>query len=213
MNLRPLYFELEGLTGFSALSPPAFKKFRALKKLNPERYYQLLNVRYIISQRGISTLPSQLPRTFIVPELRVADEDAIPSALADKNFSPLNAAFVTPEYASFTNAYPASPTASAEIQSYENENISIDVSSPNPGFLIILDPPYPGWKAYVNDSETEWTTVNINSRAVPIPQGNSTVTWKFQPDSYTFGSYITLAASVIMVLIFFLSSRLPRISI
>jgi hypothetical protein len=89
-------------------------------------------------------------------------------------------------------------TSSPEIESdvravrYEADDVVIEVSTPQPGFLLLLDTYFPGWKAFVDEKETAIYRANYNFRAVAVPAGRSTVHFKYRPHSFSIG--LALAA-------------------
>ncbi|MCX6645224.1 MAG: hypothetical protein NTY09_02525, partial [bacterium] len=97
-----------------------------------------------------------------------------------------------------------------------DEQVLIDVSSPDPAYLILADTFYPGWKAEIDG-------VPVNKiykafgyfRAIEIPAGNHLVRFFFKPDSFTIGvtlSVVTLSVSVILLIVQLLFFRKPKSS-
>jgi hypothetical protein len=75
---------------------------------------------------------------------------------------------------------------------YEADDVVIEVSTPQPGFLLLLDTYFPGWKASVDERQTAIYRANYNFRAVAVPAGRSTVHFYYQPLSFRIG--LALAA-------------------
>lgn len=69
----------------------------------------------------------------------------------------------------------------AKIIEYENTKIRISVESPEGGQLVLRDFDYPGWIAQVNGEEVPIYRHEGLFRAVSLPPGQSSVTFKFQP--------------------------------
>jgi hypothetical protein len=67
-----------------------------------------------------------------------------------------------------------------------------EVYAASESLLINNESHYPGWKVYVNDKESELLKANYIARAVKIPSGSSYVRFEYSPDSYRFGSLISL---------------------
>jgi hypothetical protein len=70
---------------------------------------------------------------------------------------------------------------SARISEYENHRISCEVEARMPGFLVLLDSFYPGWRAYVDGRETPILRANYAFRAVEIPEGEHRVEFVYEP--------------------------------
>ena len=61
---------------------------------------------------------------------------------------------------------------------------------------------YPkGWIAKIDGAEVPHLSVNYVLRALEIPAGKHSIIFEFKPQSYYIGNKITLASSVIMLLL------------
>lgn len=69
-----------------------------------------------------------------------------------------------------------------EFVDYTDTQVTIEVSSETEAYLILNDAYYPGWKATVNGEPVPVYRANVMFRAVPIPAGESTVVFYFEPD-------------------------------
>lgn len=70
----------------------------------------------------------------------------------------------------------------AVISSYGADRISIDTDFENgPGFVVLSDQYFPGWKAYVNGKETPVYCVDGLLRGVVVPQGKNVVEFWYRP--------------------------------
>jgi hypothetical protein len=72
-----------------------------------------------------------------------------------------------------------------------------EVESRGPGLLLIADQYYPGWRASVRGHEAAVLRADHCLRAVPVPEGKSTVKLAFVPASFRVGlslSLVTLLA-------------------
>ncbi len=56
-----------------------------------------------------------------------------------------------------------------------------------PGFLVLTDVFYPGWKAFLDGVETPILRANYAFRAVRVPQGAHSVVFRYEPLSFTLG--------------------------
>ena len=67
------------------------------------------------------------------------------------------------------------------ISSYSENEVVIDTVFTGDGFLILADQYYPGWKAYVDGTETKVLRANEILRGVTVPAGKHTVTFRYEP--------------------------------
>jgi hypothetical protein len=71
--------------------------------------------------------------------------------------------------------------------------LDIEARAPAGGFLVLTDPFYPGWRAYVNGDETPILRADYLFRAVALPPGTHTVRFVFAPWSLERGITLSLA--------------------
>ena len=110
----------------------------------------------------------------------------------------------------------------ATVLSYGPNEVLIEAHMPDPGFLVLLDSYFPGWKAYISpksevrspqsrtgpqtedrrpETEVSIYRANGNFRAVQLPQGDWLVRFKYTPLSLKVGLYISFIAGVICLLL------------
>ncbi len=73
------------------------------------------------------------------------------------------------------------------IKTYSSNLIRLDTYSPTNSILLLTDPYYPGWKAYVDRKEVPILRANFAFRAVEVPAGTHIVTFIYSPDSFKIG--------------------------
>jgi O-antigen/teichoic acid export membrane protein len=121
-------------------------------------------------------------------------------------------------------AWPLQP---AVVAHYSPNAVFIDVEMPGPGWLVLADSYFPGWKAYRSDpspeiptsktepkDETELEIVRAdgNFRAVWLEAGTHRVRYKYTPLSFKLGLYGSFMAVVVISLLalYWLWGRLYR---
>ncbi len=138
-----------------------------------------------------------LPRVFMVHDSLVRKDGTVLSALGDSQIDLRQLAFIAPSPTARSLSSPATETASAgevQLRSYRPEEIVADVNSKQPGYLMLLDPYYPGWKVQVDGADAPVERADYLFRAVYVAAGKHTVVFKYEPDSFRIGLEITLAS-------------------
>ncbi|HEV2320569.1 MAG TPA: YfhO family protein, partial [Verrucomicrobiae bacterium] len=92
----------------------------------------------------------------------------------------------------------ARANASAHVISEQPDEVTVNVSMPRPGFLLLLDTYYPGWKATVNGTKAPILRADYDFRAVQLPAGESTVQFVYQPAVFRWGILIFCLGLAIM---------------
>ena len=62
-----------------------------------------------------------------------------------------------------------------------------------PRMLLLSETDYPGWKVRVDGRPEKIYRANQAFRAVPLPSGNHTVRFTYEPGSFYYGLWISLA--------------------
>lgn len=77
------------------------------------------------------------------------------------------------------------------IESLSPNRVSVLVDSARDGFLVLADPWFPGWRAYVDGQETPLLRANVAMRAVELAAGSHRVVFEFAPISLDLGGAIS----------------------
>ena len=84
----------------------------------------------------------------------------------------------------------------ADIIKYEANSVTIQVNTSCDGLLFVSDNYYPGWRAYVDGTETKIYRADYSFRAVPIGKGSHTIIFRYDPISFTIGGAITMLSLI-----------------
>jgi O-antigen/teichoic acid export membrane protein len=105
------------------------------------------------------------------------------------------------------NPQPASHVAQP-VTHYSHNEVFVDATVHEPGWLVLADSYTPGWKAFVRpqeageeaEREVEIARVNGNFRGVPLDEpGAWTVRFKYTPDSVKIGAFISFIAGMTLL--------------
>jgi len=94
----------------------------------------------------------------------------------------------------------------AKIIEDKGSTLSLLVNIDQNAILVISDNYYPGWKAFIDNKETEIFQANYNFRAIIIPKGNHVVKFIYQPSSVRLGLLLSFF-SIATLLIFYFFAR------
>jgi hypothetical protein len=161
-----------------------------LRDLPPQNVYErtsFLPRAFVVSQAQRAPAPSELLVALHATDLRQTVFLDCPGS----RFEPAR----EPEIDSF----PGPAHQPAEVISREAERIVIEVQREEPGYLVLLDAWYPGWKCRAADgSELPVWRANGFFRAVQVPRGSQRLEFTFAPKSYRIGMTISLATLAVV---------------
>lgn len=93
-------------------------------------------------------------------------------------------------------------TAKIELFSYKPNHLVYETSSKSPQLAVFSEVYYKdGWNAYINGKSTDYVRANYVLRAMEVPAGNNKIEFKFEPQVIQTGSTISLASTIIFILI------------
>ncbi len=91
----------------------------------------------------------------------------------------------------------------------ENETVSVSIPDPQhvlvaatldkPGIVVLADVFYPGWKLEIDGKPAEILRTNRMMRGAFVQAGKHTLTYYYDPDSFRFGKWLSLAGLGILV--------------
>lgn len=178
------------------------------------RLLPLLNVGYVISDHPLNDpqltlldsrgaylykLPvhPQPARMYYNVEY-LPDDGQIASRLADTSFDPMQTLLIKGVNASITSAVDSKPVWKVNLIRSSALRTEFDVYTSAPGWLLVGDTYYPGWKATVNGRQTMIRQAHLALRAIEIPEGRHTVVFTYDPDSFRFGMFVSLVSALIL---------------
>ena len=98
--------------------------------------------------------------------------------------------------------YGVDSSATIELTQYAPNQLDYKSSSSKDGLAVFSEIYYPyGWKAYIDGKPEDHFRVDYALRALNIPAGEHTISFKFSPDSIAKGNVISVICVLIMYLI------------
>jgi hypothetical protein len=140
-----------------------------------------------------------LPRAYFAPRARVVPPDAVLETLDTAGFDPqMEVLLEEPGAEPIPLAPGGNATGAVHITSYEPERVEIDADVSAPGYLVLADLHYPGWKAFIGNKEVPIYRANYLFRAVRLPLGSSAVRFEYQPQSFRIGMMLSGATVALL---------------
>ena len=223
-----IYYEIEDIRHFDGLDVQWYEFLSRTMSL-PD-FLNLANVKYIVlnqddllTSMSLNLEPivkdngfilyknlSAFDRAFMVYDYRVADNDNEFLKLTVNNSAKLhNLAVIVNrdiKYASFkTNRSGTNNHNKITFLSYHPSYIKMKVNTSSPGFLVISNTYFPGWKAYVDNKKSEIIRTDFAFDGLFLEKGDHTVVLTYKPLSFLIGLVLTIAGliSLLLASIFF----------
>jgi hypothetical protein len=160
-----------------------------------------------------------LPRAFIVHRIKVIDpchgQEAL-TGMKSENFQPAKIAFIEGHIpASLVEALERVPEATgswAEIKEYRDNRVCIQATMDYPGFLILSDIYYPGWKVIVDGKEGKIYPADYLLRGVFLERGAHTIKFVYSPASFKIGASVGVLVLLSLLAIPFFRKRNARLA-
>ncbi|MFO7828597.1 MAG: YfhO family protein, partial [Bacteroidales bacterium] len=169
----------------------------------------MLNTKYFIvqgqdKQPVAQRNPEALGNAWFVEDYRIVpDADAEIDALSD--FNPEKEAIVDEQFAHFVQGkeFTKDTGSFIELTSYKPNHLIYNTRCTGEKLAVFSEIYYPkGWNVFIDDKPADHFRVNYVLRAMIIPEGNHEIEFKFEPKSYYAGNKISLASSIILLLLF-----------
>ncbi len=215
----PMQFEVRALHGYLREAPPYRNLFRTINKEKDfgalgARVAAMFGARYVLTQRQLDAPELQLvaqadgvnlyrypdvqPRAFIVSQARaLASPRAALNAIKRGDFDPRRTVLLDAPAPELNEV--VTPSARAVIQVDESERVVLHSQSDAPGYLVLSDTFYPGWRATVDGFPAPIYRANALVRAVPIGAGSHRVELVYDPLSVKIGAAISGGTSLLLL--------------
>ena len=177
---------------------------------NNESVLNMLNTKYIIVPREGEGAVAQLNtgalgNAWFVNEFSLVNNpDEEIAALTD--FNPAEEAIIDKRFEDFVLDLNLDNDSISKIEltSYEPNHLVYESSSPSEKMAVFSEIYYDkGWNAYIDGEPVPHFRVNYILRALVVSPGEHTIEFKFHPKTYYTGQKISLASSIILLLLLF----------
>ena len=199
-------FGISTLGGQHSAKTKLFQDLMDSSALFQRSWLALLNCRYWVFSRPITAndLPADglaLPRTTlpgawsVVPDTGRSVLDAV-SAVQQ------NPATFT--WLASDPGIPSGPAESAgttRVTRYRLHEVDVDVEAHRPAVLRLADLWYPDWKVAVDGKPARLLRADHALRAVAVPAGHHTVTFRFASTSFRVGLWMSIASAFVSLLL------------
>ena len=215
-------FKLETINGYGATSLKSFYHFQAEAYPAGNVITDMMNVRYIVSQKRLDLPaafqgehakvyenPGFLPRAWLAAQVEVKkDFNEMVPLLRDPSFDPYLVAYVEQPLGDLRALTPQAPvanqpasssaadrgTATAVFARESPNRFRVETHSLMPKLLVISQNWYPGWKARINGQSRPVERVNGTLMGVQIDAGASQVEFAYRPTVFFWALGMTVAA-------------------
>lgn len=139
-----------------------------------------------------------LPRFFLSSNYTVAKDDQdILNKIYDDNFD-LHTIILEK---SPNLEIEKSQKADINLINYEPNRISFNVNSDKNTLLFLSDAYYSGWNAYIDNVKGSILRADYAFRTVPIPAGIHSVVFKFEPNSFKYGLFLSATGILFLIVL------------
>jgi len=186
----------------SALSGEGVSLDQALSEATA---FNMFNTRYFIVNPNGDPLknPHALGNAWFVEgywAVENADEEMAAMQEVDPSMEAVIDRRFIPDLGGFTT--PASIDGSIQLKSYNPNRMVYSFSSKSDQLAVFSEMYYqPGWNAYIDGKTAKHVRANFVLRAMVIPAGDHEVEFRFEPKSFYTGQTVSLAASLLTILL------------
>lgn len=167
----------------------------------------MLNTKYLITQdpsngQPIAQLnPGALGNSWFVKGFSFA-KNADDEMKALNTLNTKDSAVIDVRYEKLAGAQPAfDSTAFIKMLENLNDKITYKSNAAKPQFAVFSEVYYPyGWDAYIDGKKTDYLRVNYVLRGMPVPAGEHTIEFRFEPNTVIVSDRFSMWFSILLYL-------------
>ncbi len=141
--------------------------------------------------------PTAAPRAFVVHDWKQFDPDWTIDQLAAIDFRKV--AILADD--GDTSRPSGQGTSSVSFAARTADRIELHVNTTEPGFLVLTENAYPGWRCQINGNVAGIRQADFAFQGVFVPAGPSDVIFEFAPRSLQLGEVISSAGAIVVMAI------------
>ncbi len=208
------YFRIQSAYGYQGAKPRAYQDMIDVAGPTNPLVWQLMNVKYIISntqdssgllalayrgaQHSIYQYKYALPRAFFVDAAQVASGAATLEKIKSMAFNAYQVAFVEKEIEEKID--PPDSTARVAITRYGIQDLQLRVKASGNNLLFLSEMYYPvGWTAWLDGKEIPIHRLDYMFRGVVVPKGAHDLEMRYASRGYALGKDISLGVNVLVL--------------
>lgn len=194
------------INGFYAILKTAQSMGDLTDALRTSNALNMLNTKYVILSPDAQPFVNEyaLGNAWFV-ETPVFVENADQEISGINRFDPSDEALIDKSFRDEIKqtSYPSDSTDSIILTSYKPNELIYKYSSGGENLALFSDIYYAaGWKAYIDGAETSYFRADYVLRAMVVPAGTHEIKFVFNPVSYSTGNKVSLASSLLFILLF-----------
>ncbi|MBM4168444.1 MAG: hypothetical protein FJ215_04730 [Ignavibacteria bacterium] len=208
------YWRIQSAFGYQGAKMRWYQDMIDVVGVNNPLLWQLMNVRYILSDREMThpalglvmdaprrkvyLFHSALPRAFFVNRYEVKTGREILQSMAELAFDPRDVTYFLED--PNIDIEPPAPAADVKFLDYGIQHLTMEAIATGNNLLFLSETFYPeGWKAYLDGNEIPVYRANYLFRAIRIPPGKHILEMKFQSTSFRLGQTLSIITNIVLL--------------
>jgi hypothetical protein len=165
----------------------------------------MLNTKYVIFNSSFNPLQNSnaLGNSWFA-EKPVIVENANMEISLMNSFNPAKEAIIVNTFKNqiLKASYPIQENDKIELVSYQPDEIHYKYTAREEKLVVFSEIYYPaGWKSYIDGRESQYFRTDWVLRGMVVPAGDHEIKFIFKPSSYYIGNKISLASSLLLILL------------
>jgi hypothetical protein len=137
--------------------------------------------------------PSAFPRAFVLGRSKLIGSQstaAVMATLEPKQEVLLSEDVLPPG--------PRQSFAPADVTRRTPNRVVVDATLSEPGYLVLSDTYYPGWRATVDGAPHDIAPANLGLRSIPLGAGEHHVVLQYSPPGFAIGAVVSLLSAAVV---------------